>query len=242
MALSTGHLCRLIDIDPRTLRNWIRAGILARPLRRGPATTYDEFSVLRARAAAALRRDRRWGLERIRRELDRATLDRLRELAGDAPPAEGSPAPEARGAQSKSAAETAPDPAPLASPEQASTPPTAPPSAMPAPTPALLADASSARRFRRIELLPGLELHLAEDASPVVARVAADIAAGCWPERVAQRVAPSPNDVPVEQGAALESALAAERPHDDDGPPPSAAELAPAPRPPRPRPKSEKRA
>lgn len=178
MPLDAQSLCDELGISPRTLRNWVREGIVARPARRGPATVYDDGSVLRARAAVALRK-RNVGLRRIRRELDRASADELRALAGEAPlelPASD----------------------PRVEPSTRSTPPPVEPEevrvAPPDPEPAPLLESEVEEPlpgdgWRRIVLMEGLELHLAEHASPVARRVAADICAARWP---AQNVTLSP--------------------------------------------------
>lgn len=83
--MDTEALCELLGIQPRTLRSWIKAGLVPRPRFRGRATAYSEGVVLRAQAAAALRREN-VPMALARRELDRASVERLRELAGVAAP------------------------------------------------------------------------------------------------------------------------------------------------------------
>lgn|SRR5690606_15309671 len=171
MPLDADTLCRSLDISPRTLRNWIREGIVARPARRGPATVYDDGSVLRARAAAALRKEN-LTLRKIRRELDKASTDELRALAGET---------------------SAEPPAPEAPPEPAVEEPVVAPPPEVAP-----AEALPGAGWRHIVLMEGLELHLADDASPIARRVAADIAAGRWGDQnVSETVAKPPEGAPA---------------------------------------------
>lgn len=84
--MDTEALCELLGIQPRTLRSWIKAGLVPRPRFRGRATAYADGAVLRAQAAAALRREN-VPMALARRELDRSSVERLRELAGVAAPA-----------------------------------------------------------------------------------------------------------------------------------------------------------
>ena len=89
--LSIGELETEIGVPRRVVHSWVARGLLPPPQRRGPRTRYDEATVLRIRAIAALRA-RRMGLEAIRRWLLTATRDQIEALVRP-PPAEPPAAP-----------------------------------------------------------------------------------------------------------------------------------------------------
>lgn len=157
MPMPADELCALLGVRPRTLRSWIRAGLVPRPPFRGRATEYSDAAVLRAQAVAALRREN-LPIALVRRQVSRATPDELRAIAGIAPP-------------------PAPAPVVIAPPP----PPPPEPEPEPAPPPAEVSAAPPGAAWRRIELVPGLELHVREDAGPLALRIASDIAAARWP-------------------------------------------------------------
>lgn len=55
---SIGALQAASEVPARTLRSWVRSGILSKPLGRGRAARYDESHLLRARVARQLRSER----------------------------------------------------------------------------------------------------------------------------------------------------------------------------------------
>jgi len=155
MAMSTSALCARLGVRPRTLRSWIDAGVVPRPPYRGRATVHGQEGVLRACAAAALRRES-VPLALVKIELDRASPERLRELAGV--PAEAASAP----------SDPAPEPGGQADPPE------------PLRAAAIAGEPRPGRRWQRIELVDGLELHLADDAGPIPRRIAGEITAARW--------------------------------------------------------------
>jgi DNA-binding transcriptional MerR regulator len=163
-----------LGVNVRTLRTWIRAGLVPRPPYHGHKTRFDRAGIVRAYAVAALRRD---GVpfEHVRRFIKQKSDAQLREIGGLPP-------------------------APVAEPEPAPPPPVAPP--IERAPPALPAENVRALEgdvvphatlheepigphgstWRRIELMPGLELHIRSDASPFAQGLAAAIASGRLPK------------------------------------------------------------
>lgn len=140
-------------ISSRAVRYYVAAGLLphVRPL--GVATRYSEEYWLRLKAIRTLH-ERHGRMAPIRRALKDAPIERIAELAGVPWPlranephrtAGGPSSGTTTSAMTTSSATTAPDALPGAHP------------------------------WSRLELLPGLELHLRADAAPLVQRIAREI-------------------------------------------------------------------
>ncbi|AKF04913.1 helix-turn-helix domain-containing protein [Sandaracinus amylolyticus] len=182
-ALEAAVLAKRLGVSTRTLRAWMQAGALPRPRARGHLTRFDRKQIVIAYAVAALRRDG-VPLPHIARFLTNKTDAELREIGGlPAPrepaalppppptralPSDGTPSAPARdGAGRGSGIENVVSTESLA--VQSALAPRDEPSSTGVPIGAV---------WRRIELLPGLELHVRADAPPFVHGIAAAIAAG----------------------------------------------------------------
>jgi DNA-binding transcriptional MerR regulator len=136
------ELAQEAGVSPRTVRYYVQRGLLPAPPFKGPDTVYGEEHLVRLKAIRVLQA-RFLPLDAIQVELARLGPEELKALAeGDpalVPPPGAPPALEA------------PAPAPSPAPEPVKTPP---------------ADSSQAgvTSWRRWELAPGLELHLADTA------------------------------------------------------------------------------
>ncbi|WP_395844186.1 helix-turn-helix domain-containing protein [Cystobacter fuscus] len=131
------ELAEAVGVTPRTVRYYVQRGLLPAPPFKGPDTVYGEEHLLRLKAIRVLQA-RFLPLDAIQVELARLTPEALQALA-EAEPSAPPPVP---GAVPPPAV---PAPAPVSPPESA------PPSAAPT-------------NWRRWELAPGLELHLADTA------------------------------------------------------------------------------
>jgi DNA-binding transcriptional MerR regulator len=188
-SLDSFALADRLGISVRTLRSWIKARVLPRPPRQGHGNRFDRAAIVRAHAVAALRRDG-VPLPHIARFLAQKGDVELRELGGLSPappprppiaalPADASPAPER--AARPSTPEPAVAPLPAAVPETAVD---APESSLPIRATApreTTAKPALGTEWRRIELVPGLELHVRADAPAIVQNLAAAIAQGRLP-------------------------------------------------------------
>jgi DNA-binding transcriptional MerR regulator len=171
-------------VAPRTVREYIRRGLVAPPEKRGPGAEYDDGQLLRTIAVARLRA-RGEGWEAIKELLDGWSLGRVRAFVrktepesqpaalprSEPPPPPPSPSPAA-----------APDPeAPVLEgepvPPRAQLPGAGAPSDFRIERTAALDDAGipDGRRYVFCPLLPGLMLLVSDDAAPLVRRVAAEI-------------------------------------------------------------------
>lgn len=130
------ELAEAAGVSPRTVRYYVQRGLLPAPPFKGPDTVYGEEHLLRLKAIRALQA-RFLPLDAIQVELARLSPDELKAL-GEAEPTPP-PASAARAAAPAPAAEKAKEQAPV-SPSEAVT------------------------SWRRWELAPGLELHLADTA------------------------------------------------------------------------------
>jgi DNA-binding transcriptional MerR regulator len=169
--IDAAELCRQLGIKERTLRSWIHAGVVPRPPYRGTQTRFDAAAVLMAHAVASLRRDR-VPLTKIKPWLAKKTPAELREIAGLPPetpprqlPSDASP------------------PAPVASPPVVNEvvlrgDPLVLPETPLTSHEEVHQGAFAGHEWRRIELLPGLELHVQKDASAFVQGLASAIASG----------------------------------------------------------------
>jgi DNA-binding transcriptional MerR regulator len=131
------ELAEAAGVSPRTVRYYVQRGLLPAPPFKGPDTVYGEDHLLRLKAIRALQA-RFLPLEAIQVELARLSPEELQALvdAGPTPPPSAAGAP---GVSPPPLPEPAKDEAP-ASPSEAVT------------------------SWRRWELAPGLELHLADTA------------------------------------------------------------------------------
>ncbi|MFP2962686.1 MerR family transcriptional regulator [Myxococcus sp. 1LA] len=128
------ELAEAVGVSPRTVRYYVQRGLLPAPPFRGPDTVYGEEHLVRLKAIRVLQA-RFLPLDAIQAELQRLSLDELRQLAdSDATPT------------LPVYAQPAPGPATVA-PQQAPRRP-----------------ATGLNRYERWELLPGLELHVSEAA------------------------------------------------------------------------------
>lgn len=181
-ALDSFALAERLGISVRTLRSWIQARVLPRPPRQGHGTRFDRAAIVRAHAVAALRRDR-VPLPLVARYLTGKSDRELRELGG-LPPAPG--APRALPADSSTPREPNTAMAPTPRRDQSRS---LPADATPHPSDSVVVDdppidahhePALGSAWRRIELVPGLELHVRSDAPAFVHSLAAAIASGRW--------------------------------------------------------------
>ncbi len=133
------ELAEAAGVSPRTVRYYVQRGLLPAPPFKGPDTVYGEEHLVRLKAIRVLQA-RFLPLDAIQVELMRLGPDELKALAETDPTQEP---PAAEGAE--------PVPAPPAPPV---------PVKAEAPAPSAAAETS----WRRWELAPGLELHLADTA------------------------------------------------------------------------------
>ena len=137
-------------VAPRTIRHYLARGLLPPVELHGARTVYGREHWLRLLAVRNHVKEYR-SLLLAREDLRRASTAELERLAGIAP--EPAPAP--------------PEPAPPEAAEIA------------APSPAAAVEdgdgAPSGERWERFALLPGLELHLRGDATPIVRHLAREI-------------------------------------------------------------------
>ena len=134
------ELAAEVGVSPRTVRYYVQRGLLPAPPFKGPDTVYGEDHLLRLKAIRALQA-KFLPLDAIQVELARLSPEELKALVE---------------------ADAAPLPPPAPAPAPA-------PSTPPVPTPVKHGtrdDASEAgvTSWRRWELAPGLELHLADTA------------------------------------------------------------------------------
>jgi len=134
------ELAREAGTSPRTVRYYVQRGLLPAPAFRGKDTTYGHEHLVRLRAIRRLQQAF-FPLDAIAVELSRRSLDELERIASGAE---------------------------IPSPLEARAP-SASPSAPQRPTNGPLPSVRSERLFRRIELAPGVELSVAEDA-PIESR------------------------------------------------------------------------
>ena len=173
-SLDSDALAKRLGISARTLRAWVAAGAVPRPPARGHNTRFDRAAIIVAHAVAALRREG-VRLPQTKQLLAGKTEAELRELGG-LPPAPAPRSPRALPANASPSAEPPTKSGPLSGDVMPSSP-------IPRPNPLdareeVRSGAPVGSEWRRIELLPGLELHVRSDAPPFVHGVAAAIAAG----------------------------------------------------------------
>ena len=133
------ELAEAAGVSPRTVRYYVQRGLLPAPPFKGPDTVYGEEHLVRLKAIRVLQA-RFLPLDAIQVELTRLGPDELKALA-DA------------------------EPTPLASEAvPAAAPPTAPSRPGPVKDEAPASTTTTVTSWRRWELAPGLELHLADTA------------------------------------------------------------------------------
>lgn len=136
------ELAEAAGVSPRTVRYYVQRGLLPAPPFKGPDTVYGEEHLVRLKAIRVLQA-RFLPLDAIQVELTRLGPDELKALA-DA------------------------EPAPLSSATVPAEPSAAPPAMPSRPGPvkdeAPASPSAPATSWRRWELAPGLELHLADTA------------------------------------------------------------------------------
>lgn len=137
------ELARLAEISPRTITEYLAAGLLTPPEFRGPATRYRREHLLRLMAIREAKIDGHKRLKAVKLKL---------EGMGN------------REVESWLAARRIPEPARAALGFSGSAPPDAPGAETPS-TPPM-------QHWKTLELMPGLELSLRTDSGPVVMKVA----------------------------------------------------------------------
>ncbi|HEY4118066.1 MAG TPA: MerR family transcriptional regulator, partial [Byssovorax sp.] len=86
------ELAEASGIGVRTIRQYVRRGLLPPPRPRGPRTRYGREYLVRLRAVAALRAQR-LGIDDIARRIAALSRDEIEALAGMTPPAAPAPPP-----------------------------------------------------------------------------------------------------------------------------------------------------
>ncbi len=143
-------LAKLADIAPRAVRYYLQRGLLTRPTFRGTATRYGREQLLRLIAIRRFREKEQLDLATIKRRLGAMTTAELEAFAtAELPPG---PLTDALGLATESTATAAP---------------------------LDRADGITGEPWERIGLLPGLELMVKADASPLVRRLVKDFAQLC---------------------------------------------------------------
>ena len=152
------ELSALTALPSRTIRYYVEQGVLARPEFRGTATRYGREHLLRLLGIERLKREGMKRLASIKQHLDAAGEAQLLAAVAARPPSAMVAA--ALGITTPSASSDG-----SASTGQTST--------------AGAGNTSRGELWRRLSLLPGLELLLAEDASPAVRQIAQQIQVHC---------------------------------------------------------------
>lgn len=132
------ELAEAVGVSPRTVRYYVQRGLLPAPPFKGPDTVYGEEHLLRLKAIRALQA-RFLPLDAIQVELARLGPEELEALAETGPHDVPAPTPTAGSSA----------PAPQAEPVKQGVPVSPP---------------AGVTSWRRWELAPGLELHLADTA------------------------------------------------------------------------------
>ncbi|HYO58724.1 MerR family transcriptional regulator [Archangium sp.] len=138
------ELAKAAGVSPRTVRYYVQRGLLPAPPFKGPDTVYGEDHLLRLTAIRVMQA-RFLPLDAIQVELARLNADELKTLA-EANPADLRP------------------PAPATTAEVSEAAPAPPPCSGPVKDQAPASPSAGMTSWRRWELVPGLELHLADTA------------------------------------------------------------------------------
>lgn len=157
MDASMGHytirqMLAVAPISARTVRNWVQRGIIPPPTLRGPETVYPRQTMLAVSALCHLR-SKGVSFADAAAAVTGASTARLEEILGLAAAHAESTAPAAEQARASS------DVSEVSAAVVAS------------------AAVDAGESWRRVRLLPGLELHLRGDAREVVRRIADEIVA-----------------------------------------------------------------
>ena len=156
------ELAKEAEVAPRTIRYYVQRGLLPAPAFRGRDTTYDDEHLLRLRAIRRLQQAH-LPLDEIQARLGSASRAELERMAAqevvevELPPAEHVPAV---------------TPYPVRHPYRR---PAEPPSPMPDRHKSPWPRPTRREAWERIELWPGVELHVREDADADALRVAEEI-------------------------------------------------------------------
>lgn len=164
VAYKLDELARAAGTSARTVRYYVQRGLLPAPAFRGKDTAYGHEHLVRLRAIRRLQ-DAFFPLDAIAVELEARSLEQLERIA------DGSESPKGAAPPSQT---------PIALPRRTAerTPSTLPRAT--AVTPA------SGRMFRRIELAPGVELSVADDAPPESRKMVEKILEGLHAKREGQ--------------------------------------------------------
>lgn len=179
-----------VGLTPRGLRVYAKKGLLPAATFRGRATRYDEAWLTRLKAVRRLVMEKKMPLDDIRRRIARMSPEEIAAIAAGSPIPGKARAPVAAAASAPAAAPapaaaTAPVPATAPAPESA---PELIPAAVSSPDDSTISSPPPAPQLSQLPeligtswehatLLPGLELHLRADATPLVRRIAAEIVA-----------------------------------------------------------------
>ncbi|HVY48379.1 MAG TPA: helix-turn-helix domain-containing protein [Minicystis sp.] len=166
------ELAREADVTPRTVRYYVQRGLLPPPDFRGSQTTYGPAHLLRLRIVKRLQQEH-VPLDEIAARLAGAGIDQLERLLSDAH------STHRVSSHAGSPYRQAPIVAPAAGP-------------VPAPP-------GRAEAWERVELLPGVELHVRADASPLARRVAREILSSYGPGPARARAADAADPLPPEE-------------------------------------------
>lgn len=143
---SIGEIEKLTRVTRRNLVNWVNRGLVASPEFRGAQTRWGRLHLARILAIKKMRGDY-YGLDDIKNRLDKLTTDEIERFAG-----------------------LAPADAPAATPAKAAAPASQAPRPIDAASFGKIVPSYPHERWERIELLPGMELHVRDE--PLLRRVA----------------------------------------------------------------------
>jgi DNA-binding transcriptional MerR regulator len=163
-AYKLDDLAQQAEVAPRTIRYYVQRGLLPAPAFRGKDTTYDDEHLVRLRAIRRLQQAH-LPLDEIQARLASASRTELERMAAQDVVEVELPAPER-------VPPVAPYPVRHPYRRPPASPPAAPdrsPNRWPMPLP------SRRQAWERIELAPGVELHVRTDADPEALRVAEEI-------------------------------------------------------------------
>ncbi len=160
-----GELAALVGATPRALRHYVECGVLPAPVFRGKATRYQRVHLLRLVALLHWRATEELPLSQARERLDAVASNQLEGYVWSLPLRDElltllhQRDPWGRSAPPADLANRKPLPAPH----------------VPPPTPRVETSPAGSSLWRRLPLLPGLELHLDTNASPVARDLAREV-------------------------------------------------------------------
>lgn len=155
------ELVRAAGVTPRTVRYYLERRVLPAAVLRGIHTTYTEDHLICLKAIRRLRTVERLQLEAIRNRLSASSPEQIRSLAGAV-------------ALDRPGVQTAAIP-PGAEPSAPATPANPDPSVAESRETSNGQSGSGSQVWERIELLPGLELHVKKASGALVQRLAREI-------------------------------------------------------------------